>query len=415
MIDRRVVVTGMGALTPIGNDVSTFWQSLMSGKSGAGPITRFDPSDFTTQIAAEIKDFDPTVSIDRKEARRTDLYTQYAVVAADEAMRDAGFDIDNRNDEDFGVVIGSGIGGIGTFESQHKIFLEKGPGRVSPFFITMMIPDIVAGFLAIRYGLKGPNYSTVSACATSGHAIGGAYHLIKYGHAERMLVGGAEAPIVRIALAGFCANRALSQHNDTPETASRPFDATRDGFVMGEGAGILVIEELEAAKKRGAKIYAEVVGYAGTADAFHITAPPVDGDGAFRAMRNSIKTAGIEPEMIGYVNTHGTSTPTGDIAEINAIKRLFGEHAKNLKVNSTKSLIGHLLGAAAGAEAIATILSICNKKVHPTINRIEKDPDFEGIDLVENGAVDCDLEYAISNSFGFGGHNCSLVFKRFDG
>ncbi|MFP4458090.1 MAG: beta-ketoacyl-ACP synthase II [Candidatus Zixiibacteriota bacterium] len=414
---RRVVVTGMGVITPVGNNVKQFWNSLKEGRSGAGRIQSFDPDDFSTQIACEIKDFDPLGYFDRKEAKRTDRYTQFAFAAAKEAMKQSLFESDKYlDDEQFGVIIGSGVGGISTFEKQHSIFMKKGPKRVSPFFITMMISDIAAGQIAIKYGLKGPNYAITSACASAGHAIGDGLMHILSGSSDRMMVGGAEAPITPISIAGFCSNRAMSQLNEHPQKASRPFDANRDGFVMGEGSGILILEELESAKKRGAKIFAEVAGFAATADAFHITAPPENGDGAYRVMKNALEMADIDPTKVDYINTHGTSTPVGDIAEINAIKNLFPHSLDRLKVNSTKSMTGHLLGAAAGIESIASIMSINENKVHPTINIENLDPDAEGIDFViGDKAVDHQVDVALCNSFGFGGHNSSIVFKTFNG
>ncbi len=411
---RRVVVTGTGVVTPLGNDTSTLWNALLKGESGISKVSRFDIEEFTSKIAGEVKNFKIEDVMNRKEARRTDLYTQYAYKAANEAMQQAGFGEDWLDDDRFGVLIGSGIGGIQTFEDQTRTYIEKGPGKVSPFFITMMIADIAAGRLAIEYGLKGPNFATTSACASSGHAIGTAFNIIRYGMADRMLAGGAEAPIVPISFAGFCSNRALSTRNDEPEKASRPFDVDRDGFVMGEGAGCLVLEELESAINRGANILAEIVGFGATADAFHITAPPEDGEGAYRVMEQAMKDAGIDIEQVDYINTHGTSTPAGDVAEAAAIARLFDGRLDSLKVNSTKSMIGHLLGGAAAVEAIVTIESIRSSRVHPTLNVENKDPSAKDIDLVTEGAQDHKIRYALNNSFGFGGHNSSIVLKAFE-
>jgi len=407
---RRVVVTGLGALTPLGKDVNSTWAALLEGRSGISRISRWDPSEMPTQIAAEIPtDWDVTEIIDAKEARRMDPYTQYAIWAADQAIKDA--DLDGNFDPDrTGVIIGTGVGGIGSFETQHKTFLERGVRRVSPFFITMMIADIAAGLISIRYNMKGPNYSTTSACASAGHAIGCSVEAIRYGRADVMVTGGAEAPIVQISIAGFCANRAMSTRNDEPERASRPFDSGRDGFVMGEGAGILVLEEYEHAKMRGAKIYAEVTGFGATADAYHITAPPEDGEGAYRVMSEALEDAGMTAGEIGYINAHGTSTPVGDTSECQAMERLFGKEPGPL-VTSTKSSMGHLLGAAAAVEAIVAIKALNNGIVPPTLNLEDIDPGCAGVNHATK-TTKADLSAVISNSFGFGGHNNSIIFRK---
>lgn len=408
-MERRVVVTGLGALTPLGLDVDSTWAALLEGRSGIKRISRWDPSEMATQIAAEIpREFDITEIVDRKEARRMDPYTHYALWAADQAIKDAG--LDNNFDPDrAGVIIGTGIGGIGTFEEQHKIFLERGVRRVSPFFITMMIADIASGLVSIQYGLKGPNYATTSACASAGHALGCSFDNIRYGRADIVVTGGAEAPIVPISIAGFCQNRAMSVRNDEPERASRPFDKDRDGFVMGEGAGILVLEEYEHAKARGAKIYCEIAGYGATGDAYHITAPPEDGEGAYRVMLKSLEDAKMNPGEIDYVNAHGTSTPVGDVAECSAIAKLFGDDGP--MVSSTKSSMGHLLGAAAGVEGIVAIKALNDNKIPPTLNLEKVDDGCERVRHITE-TTEVELSATISNSFGFGGHNSCLVFKK---
>ncbi|GAB4317459.1 MAG: beta-ketoacyl-ACP synthase II [Candidatus Zixiibacteriota bacterium] len=411
---HRVVVTGMGALTPIGNSLDAYWEALLAGRSGGAAITRFDTTNFTTRIACEVKDFDPTSVAERKEARRMDRSQLYALGAANEAIAHSKVDFDAIDRDRCGVVIGSGIGGIDTFEKQHETLLNQGPGRVSPFFIPMMIVDMSAGMVSLRYGLKGPNYATVSACASAGHAIADSARLIERGDADLMITGGAEATITPASLAGFCSARAISQRNDDPERASRPFDVNRDGFVMGEGAGILVLESLEHALKRGATIYGEILGSGMSADAYHITAPAPQGEGAARAMKAALKDAGLVPEQIDYINTHGTSTGLGDIAETDAIKSVFGEHAQSLIANSTKSMIGHLLGAAAAVELIATIQSLLTGKIHPTINLDDQDPKCD-LNYAANTVVERPIRYAISNSFGFGGHNSTLVAARYEG
>ena len=410
---RRVVVTGFGCLTPVGNDVATTWRSLLAGKSGAGPITKFDPSKFPVRFAAEVKGFDPVVFMDRKEAKRADAYTQYAVAAAVQAMQDAGFAEGNGYDpERTGVIIGSGIGGLRSFEEQHDVYKERGPSKISPFFIPMFIADIAAGIVSMRFNAKGPNYATVSACATSAHAIGDAFRTIQYGDADIILSGGAEATVTPMAIGGFANMKALSERNDSPETASRPFDATRDGFVMGEGSGVVVLEELEHAKKRGARIYAEIVGYGATGDAYHLTAPAPDGEGAQRAMRRAMQDAGLGPADVQYINAHGTSTPANDLNETKAIKAVFGDEAKRLNVSSTKSATGHMLGAAGAVEFIFSALAVREGKIPPTINYQTPDPDCD-LNYTPNHAASRDMTAALSNSFGFGGHNVTLAVRRY--
>ncbi len=410
---HRVVVTGMGVLTPIGNSLDAYWEALLSGRSGGAEITRFDASGFTTRIACEVKDFDPTSVAEKKEVRRLDRAQLYALGAADQAIKHAETDFDKLDRDRCGVVIGSGIGGIDTFEKQHQNLLNQGPGRVSPFFIPMMIVDMCAGMVSLRYGLKGPNYATVSACASAAHAIAGSAHIIERGDADLMITGGSEATITPASLAGFCSARAISQRNDDPEHASRPFDAGRDGFVMGEGAGIIVLESLEHAQKRGAWIYGEILGSGMSADAYHITAPAPQGEGAARAMKAALFDAELDPVQVDYINTHGTSTGLGDIAETDAIKTVFGDHAQKLIANSTKSMIGHLLGAAAAVEIIATIQSLQTGKIHPTINLDDQDPKCD-LNYAANAIVKRPIQIAISNSFGFGGHNSTLVATRFE-
>jgi 3-oxoacyl-[acyl-carrier-protein] synthase II len=410
---RRVVVTGFGCLTPVGNDVATTWRSLLAGKSGAGPITKFDPSKFPVRFAAEVKGFDPVGFMDRKEAKRADAYTQYAVAAAVQAMQDAGFAEGNGYDpERTGVIIGSGIGGLRSFEEQHDVYKERGPSKISPFFIPMFIADIAAGIVSMRFNAKGPNYATVSACATSAHAIGDAFRTIQYGDADIVLSGGAEATVTPMAIGGFANMKALSERNDSPETASRPFDATRDGFVMGEGSGVVVLEELEHAKKRGARIYAEIVGYGATGDAYHLTAPAPDGEGAQRAMRRAMQDAGLGPTDVQYINAHGTSTPANDLNETKAIKAVFGDEAKRLNVSSTKSATGHMLGAAGAVEFIFSALAVREGKIPPTINYQTPDPDCD-LNYTPNHAASRDMTAALSNSFGFGGHNVTLAVRRY--
>ena len=411
---RRVVVTGLGCITPVGNDVATTWQSLLAGQSGAGPISKFDPAKFPVRFACEVKNFDPLTYMDRKESRRADPYTQYAVAAATQAMTDAGLAKNSEADPfRVGVIMGSGIGGLKSFEEQHDIYRERGPSKISPFFIPMFIADIASGVVSMRFGAKGPNYATVSACATSAHAIGDAFRTIQYGDADVIITGGAEATVTPMAMAGFANMKALSERNDSPETASRPFDATRDGFVMGEGAAVLILEELEHAKKRGAHIYGEMGGYGATGDAFHLTGQPDEHEGLQRAMRRAIQDAGLELHEVDYVNAHGTSTPLNDSNEAKAISRVFGESAKRLNVSSTKSATGHMLGAAGAIEAIASILAIRDQIVPPTINHRTPDPECGDLNFTPNAAQKRVVNAAVSNSAGFGGHNVSLAIKRF--
>ena len=410
--EHRVVITGMGVLSPIGNDAKTSWKNALNGVSGIDEITRIDTSVYKVHLAGELKDFDIEDHIDKKEARRMDRFTQYAVVAAREAVKDAKLNINEDTANRIGVWIGSGIGGMETFELSHSQLLERGPRRVSPFFVPMLIPDMATGQVSIDLGAKGPNGATVTACATGTNSIGEAFKIIQRGDADAMVTGGTEAPITHMAIAGFSASRALTTNEDK-ETACRPFQEGRDGFVMGEGAGIVVLESLESAKARGAEIYAEVVGYGSTGDAYHITAPAPEGEGGSRAMQAAIDDAGIEPQDIQYLNAHGTSTPVGDLTEIQAIKNTFGEAAKNLKISSTKSMTGHLFGATGGLEAILSALSIRDGRIAPTIHAESPDPECD-LDIVPNKAEDLDITYAMSNSLGFGGHNAVLVLKKFN-
>jgi len=410
---RRVVVTGMGVITPLGNTVSEYWQALIEGKSGAGPITLFDASGFETRFACEVKGFDPMKHMDRKLAQRADLFTLYGIAACQEAMKDSGLNLEKEDRERIGVIFGSGIGGMWTYHKQFMNYIDgKGPRLISPFFIPMLIPDIAAGRISMIYGLKGPNYATVSACATSSHAIGDACMLIQRGNADVMVTGGGEASICPMGIGGFNALGAISRRNDAPQKASRPFDKDRDGFVMGEGGGILILEEHKHAVNRGAKIYAELSGIGFTGDAHHITEPAPGGEGAVRAMRIAISDAGLIPDDIDHVNTHGTSTPPGDKTEAAAIKTVFGERAKKIAINSTKSMVGHLLGAAGVVEAVATIMAIQNNIVHPTINQETPDPECD-LNFIPNKAQNRNINVAISNTFGFGGHNATLLFRRY--
>ncbi len=408
---KKAVITGIGVLTPLGNNVEELWQNLRAGLSGVSQVERFDTSRFDCRIAAQVKGFDAAKYLDKKELRRTDLVQQFAIGAAQMAIDDSGLNLDQVDKDRVAVVTGSGIGGILSFEEQHTAFVEKGPSRVSPFFIPMMIIDMLSGLISLRFGFKGPNYGTVSACASSAHAIGDAMRIIQHGEAEVVITGGAEASITEMSFAGFCSSRALSTRNDEPQRASRPFDIDRDGFVMGEGAAIIVLEEEEYAKRRGAKVYADLVGFGMSADAYHITAPSPDGDGAARAMRAAMKDAGLSIDKIGYVNTHGTSTPLGDIAETLAIKTVFGEQAKSLAINSSKSMIGHMLGAAGAAEAVICALSLRDGYVHPTINIDSQDPQCD-LDYTKGTGRAVDIKYALSNSFGFGGHNVTLALGK---
>lgn len=409
---RRVVITGVGVISPLGNDSATFWGSLLKGKSGISKITSFDVTDYPTQIAGEVKDFVPEDYMDKKEVRRTDRFVQFALAAAKMAVRNSGLEVAEENADQIGVYIGSGIGGLSTFEEQHRVMLEKGPRRVSPFFIPMLIGNMASGLISIELGAKGPTSSAITACATGTNAIGDAFRLIQYGHADAMVTGGAEATVLPMAFAGFCSMKAMSTRNDEPEKASRPFDRERDGFVMGEGAGVLVLEELEHAKKRGATIIAEIIGYGMSADAHHITAPSPSGEGAARCMKLALKDADIQPKSVGYINAHGTSTGQGDIAETQAIKTIFGDHAYKLAVSSTKSMTGHLLGATGGIEAIATAFALRDQVLPPTINLENPDPECD-LDYVPNKAREAHVDVALSNTFGFGGHNATIVLKRY--
>jgi 3-oxoacyl-[acyl-carrier-protein] synthase II len=410
---RRVVVTGLGAITPVGNDVATTWRAILDGHSGSAPITKFNTANFPVTFACEVKGFDPALYMDRKEAKRADQYTQYAVGASVQAMHDAGLTPDNFGDPDrVGVIIGSGIGGLKSFEEQHDVYRERGQSKISPFFIPMFIADIAAGIVSMRFNAKGPNYATVSACATSAHAIGDAFRTIQYGDADIMITGGSEATVTPMAIGGFANMKALSERNESPATASRPFDATRDGFVMGEGAGVVILEELEHAKARGARIYAEIVGYGATGDAHHLTAPAPEGEGAQRAMRRAMKDAGISAADVDYINAHGTSTPANDLNETKAIKAVFGECAKKVHVSSTKSMTGHMLGAAGAVEFIFCSLATRDSVIPPTINYETPDPDLD-LNYTPNKAVKHAVKLALSNSFGFGGHNVSLAIRRF--
>ncbi|MCS7163950.1 MAG: beta-ketoacyl-ACP synthase II [Thermodesulfovibrio sp.] len=409
---RRVVVTGLGMVSPLGLDVQSSWQAVIQGKSGVGYITQFDTTNYPVKIAAEVKGFDPTNYIEPKEVKKMDRFIHFAIAATEMAIADSQLKITPENSERIGVVIGSGMGGLPAIEYYHKVLIEKGWRRISPFFIPMVIVNLAAGQISIRYGIKGPNIAVTTACATGNHSIGEAFRIIQYGDADVMIAGGTEAVITPMAIAGFSIMRALSTRNHEPEKASRPFDIDRDGFVMGEGAGILILEELGHAIKRGAKIYAELVGYGMNADAYHITAPSPQGEGGARCMKMALKDAGISPEEIDYINAHGTSTKQGDELETQAIKTIFGEHAYKLCVSSTKSMTGHLLGAAGGVEAIFTVLSIYEGIIPPTINLDNPDPECD-LDYVPYKAKKKEIRYAMTNSFGFGGTNSSLVFKKF--
>jgi 3-oxoacyl-[acyl-carrier-protein] synthase II len=410
---RRVVVTGLGAITPVGNDVATTWRALQAGVSGSRNISKFDASSFPVRFACEVKGFDPLKTMERKEAKRADLYTQYAVAASVEAMADAGLTTGVYDVDRTGVIVGSGIGGLKSFEEQHDVYRERGASKISPFFIPMFIADIAAGVVSMRFNARGPNYATVSACATSAHAIGDAFRCIQYGDADIIITGGAEATVTPMAIGGFANMTALSERNDSPETASRPFDANRDGFVMGEGAAILILEELEHAKNRGAQIYGEIVGYRASGDAYHLTGQLPDHEGLQRAMRGALADAGMTPDEVDYVNAHGTSTPLNDSNEATAIAKVFGEAAHKLSVSSTKSMTGHMLGAAGAVEMIASLLAIRDQVVPPTINYCNPDPACGDLDFTPNQAKPREVRAALSNSAGFGGHNVSLVAKRF--
>src|SRR5215204_5536800 len=410
---RRVVVTGLGLVTAVGNDVATTWSALMRGVSGADYIKKFDPEKFSVKFACEVKDFDPLSFLDKKEARRMGAFTHFALAAAEEAVKHSGLDINESNDEMVGTYISSGIGDFWAIEREHEKLLNSGPDRVSPFFIVSAIVNLAAGNVSIRHGAKGPNSATATACSAGAHAIGDSFRLIERGDADAMICGGAESAITPMSVAGFASMRALSTRNDDPKRASRPFDLERDGFVIGEGAGILILEELEFAKARGAKIHAEIVGYGMSGDAFHVTMPDETGSGAIRVMQRAIKDAGISPEQIGYINAHGTSTPYNDKFETLAIKKVFGDHAYKLAVSSTKSMTGHALGAAGGIEAVISILSLKENQLMPTINYENPDPDCD-LDYVPNEPRNAEVEYVLSNSFGFGGTNACLLFKRYE-
>jgi 3-oxoacyl-[acyl-carrier-protein] synthase II len=413
---KRVVVTGLGALTPIGNNVQDYWNALSNGVSGAGPITRFDATKFKTRFACEVKNLDINQYIDKKEARRMDPYAQYAMVVAQEAIADSGLDLEKINKDRAGVILASGIGGLISFFNEVTAF-AKGDGtpRFSPFFIPMMIADIAAGHVSMKFGFRGPNYATVSACASSNNAIVDATNIIKLGKADIILTGGSEACVTEPAIGGFNSMKALSERNDHPEIASRPFDKDRDGFVLGEGAGALVLEEYEHAIARGAKIYAEVVGSGMSADAYHLTAPHPEGLGVIAVMRSALDDAGMKPEDVDYINVHGTSTPLGDVAELKAIKVVFGEHAYKLDISSTKSMTGHLLGGAGAIEAIAGIMAIQKGIIPPTINHFTPDPEIDpNLKLTLNKSIQKDVKVVLSNTFGFGGHNVSVIFKKFE-
>ena len=414
MDKRRVVMTGAGAVTPVGNTAEEYWASLLAGRSGIGPITRFDASQMPTRIAGEIKGFDPLKYIDKKDDRKFDRFLKYAVACAVLAVEDAGLKTDRVDATRFGVLVGSGIGGIETLLEQYAILTEKGPDRVSPFFVPMIIVNMASGVISMRFGARGPNSSVVTACATGNHAIGDAMRIIQRGDADVMIAGGAEAIIVPLTIAGFCQMKAMSTRNDDPTKASRPFDAERDGFVCGEGGGLVVLESLEHARGREARIYAEIVGYGMTGDAHHMTAPDPEGDGAARAMAAALRDAALEPSSVGYINAHGTSTPYNDKFETIAIKRVFGDHAKKLAVSSTKSMTGHLLGAAGGIEAIATAFALHHGMLPPTMNYEKPDPDCD-LDYIPNQARKQEIEVALSNAFGFGGTNATLAFKKYRG
>ena len=412
MSRRRVVVTGLGLVCPLGVGVEESWQALVAGKSGIGPITHYDASTYPTKIAGEVRGFEPEKFMDRKEVRRNDRFIQFALAAADMAVKDSGIDFDKEDPERIGVIVGSGMGGLATIEDTHKTLMERGVRKVSPFFIPAIIINLAPGQIALRYGLKGPNFSPVSACATGNHSIGDAMMYVERGMADVMIAGGTEATITPLGLAGFCAARAMSERNDAPENASRPFDKGRDGFVAAEGAGVLLLEEYEHARKRGARIYAELCGYGASCDANHVTSPAPEGEGGQRAMRMAIADSGLRTDQYGYVNTHGTSTPQGDIAECQAIRRVFGDWAdRGLVVSSTKSMTGHMLGAAGGAEAVFSVLSLHRGVVPPTRNIEEQDPECR-LDVVPNVARDVKLEAVISNSFGFGGTNAVVAFRK---
>jgi 3-oxoacyl-[acyl-carrier-protein] synthase II len=413
--DRRVVVTGLGVVTPLGHDIEEFWRNILASQCGVGRITAFDASAYDCQIAAEVKDFDPQPAFPSpKEVRRTDRFAQFGIYAAYKALLDSGLDLDKINRDEVGVFIGSGIGGLDTVQQQHKILLAKGPTRLSPFMIPMLILNMASGVFSMHYRLRGPNVATCSACATANHAIGEAWRTLKMGDAKVMFAGGAEATIVELGIGGFCAMRAMSTRNDQPHRASRPFDQQRDGFVMGEGAGVVVLEELEHAKARGARIYCEMLGYGNTADANHLTAPAPEGEGAARCMRMALRSAKLNPSDVSYINAHGTATPQGDVCETQAIKTVFGEHARKLAVSSTKGATGHMLGAAGAVEMALCAKVLQNDVVPPTINYENPDPDCD-LDYVPNAAREMRVDAVINNSFGFGGHNACIVARKFTG
>ncbi|MEX0769829.1 MAG: beta-ketoacyl-ACP synthase II [Balneolaceae bacterium] len=413
MSERRVVVTGIGALTPVGKTASEFWNGLISGKNGVRPIEHFDTTKFSTKFAGQLEDYDEFEYFDRKEARRLDKVSQYGLITAEEAIQDSGVDLEKIDRDRVGVMVGTGIGGMKTFYDQAVSYHQNGPRGVSPFFIPMLIPDMPAGHISIKHGFRGPNFCAVSACATGSHNIGLAYDQIRYGEADMAVCGGTESPVWQIGVAGFSSMKALSTRNDSPETASRPFDKNRDGFVLGEGAAMMFLESYESALDRGARIYGEVAGYGFSADAHHITAPDPDGNGVILALTNALKMAGIKPNDVDHINMHGTSTPLGDIAETNSIKKVFGEHAYKMNLNSTKSMTGHMLGAAGAGESVATLLAIYHNMVPPTINYETPDPQCD-LNYTTNEAEVREIRYALNNAFGFGGHNTTLVFKKFE-
>ena len=414
MSSRRVVITGIGALTPVGKSAPDFWNGLLSGTSGARSIDKFDTTGFASTFAALIDDYDPLEHFERKEARKLDLVAQYALVASEEAILDSKLNLEEIDKDRVGVHVGTGIGGMKTFYDQSIAYSERGPRGVSPFFIPMLIPDIVSGQISIKYGFRGPNFCAVSACATGSHNIGIAYDMIRYGQSDYSITGGTEAPVTQIGISGFNAMKAMSTRNDYPEAGSRPFDIDRDGFVLGEGSGIMVLESLDSALERGARIYGEIVGYGYSADAYHITAPDPEGNGVILAMKNALKSAGITTEDVDHINMHGTSTPLGDIAETNSIKKVFGDHAYKMNLNSTKSMTGHTLGAAGAIESLAAVLALYHGIVPPTINIDNQDPQCD-LNYTANTPAARELNYAMNNAFGFGGHNSTLVFKRFQG
>ncbi len=409
---NRVVVTGIGAVTPVGNNTDVFWKNICDGRSGVDRIALFDPADFDSKIAGQIKDFDPSMYLGQKDIRRMDRFVQLAVACSKMALENSGLDLDKENKDRIGVLIGSGIGGLKVIEDQHNVLLQKGPSRVSPFLIPMLIIDMASGHVAIQFGLKGPNFAIATACASGSHAIGEAFRIIQRGEADIMVTGGTETAITPLGVAGFCKMKALSTRNEEPERASRPFDRDRDGFVIGEGAGILLLEDLDHAKRRGAAIYAELAGFGMTADAYHITSPSPEGEGAARAMKLALDDASLNPGDIDYINAHGTSTPFNDRCETKAIKTVFGDYVKKIPVSSTKSMTGHLLGASGGVELIACVLSMKHGIIPPTINYENPDPECD-LDYVPNTARECTVKYAISNSLGFGGHNSALVVKKY--